>query len=147
MTVPKPYVGPAPTLDTVPAPTDWGQLVRHVGPISVAEPVSVEGTVGGVPVIVTGTVSVTEPVGVEGTVGGVPVDVTGTVSSPSLATRFDEPSSTLMYVGTAVIGSADGAAVWAIKEITTVGTVLSVKWANGGASNQIWANRAILVYT
>ena len=29
----KPYVGPAPILDAVPQATDWGQLVRVIGPL------------------------------------------------------------------------------------------------------------------
>jgi hypothetical protein len=102
MTFNKPYVGPAPTSDTVPAPTDWGQLVRHVGPISTDYQVSV---------------------------------------------RIDEVNESLAYVGTAPIGSAEASAVWAIKQIATVGTVLSIKWAHGGASDQIWTARAGLTYT
>lgn len=33
--VKKPYVGQAPILDEAPVLTDWGQLVRHVGPLVV----------------------------------------------------------------------------------------------------------------
>lgn len=66
--------------------------------------------------------------------------------SQAMATRLDEVSSTLNYVGEAAVGSADSAAVWRIKRITTTGTVLKIEYASS-SYNQIWNNRAALTYT
>ena len=67
--------------------------------------------------------------------------------SEPIAIRLDEISATVTYVGEAVIGTADGAAAWRIKRITTTGTVLDIKWAD---SNQlfdnVWDNRTSLTY-
>lgn len=66
--------------------------------------------------------------------------------SQAMATRLDEVSNTLNYVGEAAVGSADSAAVWRIKRITTTGTVLKIEYASS-SYNQIWNNRAALTYT
>ena len=68
--------------------------------------------------------------------------------SEPIAIRLDEISATVTYVGEAVIGTADGAAAWRIKRITTTGTVLDIKWADGdNLFNNIWDNRASISYS
>lgn len=49
----KPYVGPAPILNEVPASSDWGQLVRPIGTIDVAIVPPSTSTVAKVPLDVT----------------------------------------------------------------------------------------------
>lgn len=68
--------------------------------------------------------------------------------SMAMATRLDEVSSTVTYVGEAVVGTADSSALWRIKRIQTTGTVLKIEWANGNSNfSNIWNNRASLTYT
>lgn len=61
---------------------------------------------------------------------------------------IDEVSTTLLYVGTAAIGSATSSAVWKIQKISTSGVVTSFKFANGENTYvNIWDNRASLTYS
>lgn len=60
------------------------------------------------------------------------------------AVRLDEVSSTLFYVGEAILGSLDSDPVWSIYRYTTSGTVLTKEWSG---LSQIWTDRASLTYT
>ena len=53
----KPYIGPAPILDQPPLATDWGQLVRQIGPVDTiitGQTVPVNVIIGGGGVIIVG---------------------------------------------------------------------------------------------
>lgn len=65
-----------------------------------------------------------------------------------LATRLDEASATITYVGKAATGSATSAAVWQIQRLTDTGSGLTVEWADGNDSfDNVWDNRASLSYS
>lgn len=68
-------------------------------------------------------------------------------SSSSYATRLDEASSTVTYVGKATTGSSTGSAVWQIQKLdSTSGLVIT--WADGDSSfDNVWNNRASLSYS
>lgn len=56
-------------------------------------------------------------------------------------------TSSPAYYGYALNLSADpAAAVWRIRKETTTGSVVAVSYANGGTFDQIWNNRASLIY-
>lgn len=64
------------------------------------------------------------------------------------ATRIDEVSASITYIGTAEIGTLDSAAKWRVKRMNKVGNVTSIEWANGNDSAiNIWDNRASLTYS
>ena len=70
----------------------------------------------------------------------IPVDVNGSM-------RIDTASSTVIYIGEATFGADENAAVWRIRKLPTVGTVLSIQWADGNQKfDNVWANRASLTY-
>lgn len=78
--------------------------------------------------------------------------MSGVISVNSFDTNFsvklDTVSSTLLYVGEAALNSAANAPVWRIRKIETIGTVMSVLWADGDqAFNNVWDNRASLSYS
>ena len=63
------------------------------------------------------------------------------------ATRIDEVSADVTYIGRAKLGSATSASVWQIKKITTSGTETKIEFANGAAVyDQSWDARASLTY-
>lgn len=65
-----------------------------------------------------------------------------------LQVLLDEASSTVLYVGQAVLGSATSAAFWRMRRITTSGTVTTVAYADGNANfDNVWDNRASLSYS
>lgn len=67
-----------------------------------------------------------------------------TIAEP-YTTRIDEASATVTYIGKATPGTATSAASWRIKKIDeSSGTVIT--WAGSASFNQIWDNRAVLVY-
>lgn len=69
-----------------------------------------------------------------------------TVSAP-MATRLDEASETVTYIGTATIGTAASAASWRIKRLTISGTELITEWADSNEEfDNIWDNRTELSY-
>lgn len=61
---------------------------------------------------------------------------------------LDQASSTVLYLGEAVPDSLENQAVWRIQKILfdVNGDVDAVRYAEGGLFNQIWNNRASLVY-
>jgi hypothetical protein len=82
------------------------------------------------------------------------VEVSGTVSVDNFpseqvyATRVDEASSTVTYIGKAVPGTTNAASLWQISRLTQSGSVLSSEYANGSdAFNQVWNDRASLSYS
>lgn len=72
-----------------------------------------------------------------------PMPTTAPISDLEL--RFDEVSSTVMYLGEAVIGALESEAKWKIRKIEITGTLVSIKYASGNFDN-IWDNRAGLTY-
>lgn len=67
--------------------------------------------------------------------------------SPTYATRLDEASSTVTYVGKADTGSSNASAVWQIQKVDT-SSGLSITWADGDALfDNVWNNRASLSYS
>jgi hypothetical protein len=101
-------------------------------------------------------VSIKASVSRSGAVGG---EITGTelgdkyhldvtsVSSP-FATRVDDASSTVTYIGKAATGTAAATAAWQIQRSTISGTETIIEWADGNTlfDNQ-WSNRASLSYS
>jgi hypothetical protein len=65
----------------------------------------------------------------------------------TFATRVDEASGTVTYVGQAPTGTATSAALWQIQKIdTSSGT--AVTWADGDAGfDNVWDDRATLTYS
>jgi hypothetical protein len=67
---------------------------------------------------------------------------------PVYATRLDEASATVTYVGNAVVGSLDADPVWQIKKITESGTITKIEFAEGEQTfDKVWADRAALSYS
>lgn len=67
---------------------------------------------------------------------------------PDQAFRVDEASSTITYLGFAVPGTLDSAALWQIRKITVSGTITTQQLADGNANfDNIWDNRAALSYS
>lgn len=72
---------------------------------------------------------------------------TVTVTDTAYATRIDEASDTVTYIGDATIGSAAGASAWRIKKVdTSSGTVITFADGNGNFDN-VWNDRAGLSYS
>lgn len=70
-----------------------------------------------------------------------------TTSSP-LATRVDEATSTVTYVGKAEIGTSAASALWQIQKIELVSTETIITWADGNNSfDNVWSDRASLSYS
>lgn len=63
------------------------------------------------------------------------------------ATRIDDVSSSLSYIGEATVGSGESDPVWRILRITIEGTQTKVRYAGGVTSwNNSWDDRASLTY-
>lgn len=69
-------------------------------------------------------------------------------SAPTYTTRLDETSTTsVTYVGKAVVGSSEASAVWQIQKIDETGAVMSIKFADGNSSfDNVWNDRVSLTY-
>ena len=64
------------------------------------------------------------------------------------AVIIDESSSTIIYVGKAIIGSLSSASVWQIMRIQVISTQTIITWADGNNFfDNIWDNRASLNYS
>lgn len=75
------------------------------------------------------------------------VDVNAAFSAATYATRIDEASATVTYIGKADPGTASSAASWQIQKVdTTSGTVITFADGNSNFDN-IWDNRASLSYS
>jgi len=71
----------------------------------------------------------------------------GATASPGLALEYDVASATETYIGEAEAGSATSGALWRVRKMTTTGSDISIKWADGDTLfNNIWDNRASLTY-
>jgi hypothetical protein len=80
---------------------------------------------------------------------GSAIEVVGNLSTASsqFSTLIDEASSSVIYIGEAVPGSATSAALWLIKKINITGGFVSILCANGSSDyNQIWDDRSSLTY-
>ncbi len=76
-------------------------------------------------------------------------EVATTASGPAggLALEYDVASATETYIGEADAGSATSGALWRVRKMTTTGSDISIKWADGDTLfNNIWDNRASLTY-
>lgn len=72
----------------------------------------------------------------------------GGASASTYATRVDEASATVTYVGEAQPGVAAASALWRIKRITVSGVVTLIEWADGNSDfDNVWNNRASLSYS
>jgi hypothetical protein len=66
-------------------------------------------------------------------------------SSPLMISRIDKVGNTT-YVGEAAVGSLPSQAVWRISRIVSAGNATTVFYASSGLFDQIWDNRAGLIY-
>lgn len=62
-----------------------------------------------------------------------------------LAVRLDNTESPVLYIGKAVIGSAEDAPVWQIAKLDTESGLVKT-WSGGGNFTQVWDDRGSLVY-
>lgn len=62
---------------------------------------------------------------------------------PTYLTKYND-TGTYTYIGEAVPGTATSAASWRIQRITAA--TGNIDWAGGASFNQVWDNRASLVY-
>lgn len=63
------------------------------------------------------------------------------------ATRIDEVSDTLFYIGYAELGTSEAANAWKIKRIQQVGNVWEQKYAGGDRFYRYrWTERSLLNY-
>jgi hypothetical protein len=70
------------------------------------------------------------------------------ITPDGYATRLDEASATVTYVGKAATGTATSAGAWQVQRLTDTGSGLTVEWADGnGAFDNVWDNRASLNYS
>jgi len=115
---------------------------------------TVTGTGGTFPVTdsggsltVDGTVAISGTVAVTDNSGSLTVDGTVTANATAYATRLEEVSSTLSYIGDAVPGTATATAAWRVKRLdTSAGVVLT--YADGNANfDNTWDGRAGFSYS
>lgn len=65
----------------------------------------------------------------------------------SLAQRIDDQTS-VIYIGTAPMNTANSAALWSIKRLSISGGAITIEWADGNDLNDnVWDNRASLSYS
>ena len=62
------------------------------------------------------------------------------------ATRVDTASSSITYIGKALVGSATSSSVWKISQLNSTSGVV-ITYAGTGSYDQIWDNRASLIYS
>lgn len=64
------------------------------------------------------------------------------------ATRIDEVSASVTYVGKAALAAATSGAVWQVFKMTVSGTETIITWADGNSDfDNVWDNRAGLSYS
>jgi hypothetical protein len=65
------------------------------------------------------------------------------------ATRLDIASSTLYYIGVALVGATPASATWQVRRLTFDGSGgVVIEWADGNTSyDNVWDNRASLSYS
>lgn len=78
-----------------------------------------------------------------------PVTVAEGLSTGIIATRIDEASATITYVGKAAVGADPADPVWRIFRMDTGTTPQTIiTWADGnGDYDNVWNNRASLSYS
>lgn len=81
----------------------------------------------------------------------IPVTQSGTwnIGSPQYAKQYDQVSTTLAYLGDAVVGGSASSAIWRIQKLvfTTAGSI-AITYADGNANfDNVWNNRASLSYS
>jgi hypothetical protein len=80
--------------------------------------------------------------------GNAPVFRGNPTHEMELKVNVDDASSTVTYVGKAVVTALDSDASWMIKKLTTSGTVLKITYADGNDYfDNVWDNRASLTYS
>lgn len=67
------------------------------------------------------------------------------IVTPELSLRFDQVSTSLMYLAEGIFGALDSDANWKIKKIEITGTSVSIKNASE-QFDQVWNNRTSLTY-
>jgi hypothetical protein len=90
-----------------------------------------------------------------GASGGAGTDVTVTnlpsqypVVLPSYSKRYDQPSTSIAYLGNAVPGASESASVWQIQRFTYSGNNVTVEFADGNQNfDNSWTNRTSLSYS
>lgn len=75
------------------------------------------------------------------------IDANGAVSISVQETslRFDQVSSSVLYLGEGTFGALDNEAKWKIKKIVITGNNVDIKNASN-TYNQVWTNRTGLAY-
>jgi hypothetical protein len=69
------------------------------------------------------------------------------VTLPTYATRVDEASASITYVGKAAAGTANSSAAWQISRMSVSGSVTSIEYADSNTNfDNVWDNRASLSY-
>lgn len=65
-----------------------------------------------------------------------------------LGLRLDEASATVTYIGEAAPAVVESAAFWRIKRITTTGSNIDIKWADGNEFyDNVWDDHLSLSYS
>ena len=77
--------------------------------------------------------------------GAVSPKVAVTLEDDVSPLRFDEVSSSEMYLATGLVAATNSEAKWKIQKITITGAITSIKYASNDF-DQIWDNRAALTY-
>lgn len=134
------------TLEVTPPSAIYGPLVLNIQDMSIglsAEFTSITLSIPG-----TSPISLTIPnvagLTLQLDVGQGPSGVIGS----AYAIRIDEFSSTIIYRGEAVAGSADSSSVWRIQKIVISGASTSVTWADANANfDKVWTNRLTYSYS
>ena len=63
------------------------------------------------------------------------------------STRLDNATASVTYVGEAALNADPSVAMWRIRELSTIGTVMIIKWADGNEDyDNVWDDRASLTY-
>jgi hypothetical protein len=63
----------------------------------------------------------------------------------ALATRLDDSADPITYIGKAVVGSAESAAVWQIAKLDTTSGLVKT-WAGNAGFTNVWEDRTSLTY-
>lgn len=80
--------------------------------------------------------------------GNAPVFRGNPTHEMELKVNVDDASSTVTYVGKAVVTALNSDASWMIKKLTTSGTVLTITYADGNDFfDNVWNDRASLTYS
>lgn len=62
--------------------------------------------------------------------------------------NLDQADANTLYIGEAPIGTTTSEARWAIRRMSTSGTISTIKWADGNEDyDNVWDNRASLSYS